>query len=43
MEFFFITLTLVITHVIAWRYGYRVGFDRGVELTKFNHDTFTID
>lgn len=43
MEYLMIGLTLVTTHIIAWKYGYRVGFDRGVELTKFNRDTFTID
>ena len=43
LKLFFIALTLVTTHIIAWKYGYRAGFDRGVELTKFNRDTFTID
>lgn len=43
MELFAIGLTLITTHIIAWKYGFRSGFDRGVELTRFNHDTFTID
>lgn len=43
MEFFFIIGTLVVSHIIAWKYGFRAGLNRGVELTKFNRDTYSVD